>query len=105
LSFFPIRFSFLFVVRAYCSVYQRGEIHEDIQPKRIRVETMSEIDELRVARGRTRELEAALADARMEHCLESAFLDIARERLGMGTEELKKSVLTPAERRKRKGMA
>jgi hypothetical protein len=40
----------------------------------------------------------------MEYCLESAFLDIACERLGMSTEELKKkNVITLAERRKRRG--
>jgi transposase-like protein len=39
---------------------------EDILPKRIRGETMNEIDELRAARGRIRELEAAPADAHMD---------------------------------------
>jgi transposase-like protein len=63
---------------------------EDILPKRIQVETMNEIDELQAARSRIRELEAALADAHMDYCLESAFLDIACTRLGMSTEELKK---------------
>jgi transposase-like protein len=46
---------------------------EDMLPKRIKVETMNEIDELKAARSRIRELEAALADACMDHCLESAF--------------------------------
>jgi transposase-like protein len=79
---------------------------EDILPKRIKVETMNERDELHEARGRIRELEAALADAHMEYCLESAFLDIACERLGMSTEELKKkNVLTLAGVRKRRGIA
>jgi transposase-like protein len=79
---------------------------EDMLPKRVRVETMQEIDELKEARKRIRELEAALADAHMDYCLESAFLDIACERLGTTTEELKKkSVITLAERRKRRGMA
>ncbi|MFP3090101.1 transposase [Treponema sp. TIM-1] len=55
---------------------------EDILPKRIKVETMNEIDELQAARHRIRELEAALADAHMDYCLESAFLDIACQRLG-----------------------
>jgi transposase-like protein len=66
---------------------------EDILPKRIKVETMNGIDELREARRRIRELEAALASAHMDYCLESAFLDIARERLGTSTEELKKRTL------------
>jgi hypothetical protein len=34
-------------------------------------------DELQAVRGRIRELEAALADAHMDYCLESAFWDIA----------------------------
>jgi transposase-like protein len=63
---------------------------EDILPKRIKVETMREIDELKEARKRIGELEAALADAHMDYCLESAFLDIACKRLGTTTEELKK---------------
>jgi transposase-like protein len=79
---------------------------EDILPKRIRVETMKEIDELQAARKRIRELEAALADAHMDYCLERAFLDIACKRLGMSTEELKKkNVITLAEGRKSGGMA
>jgi transposase-like protein len=79
---------------------------EDILPKRIKVETMNEIDELQAARSRIRELEAALADAHMDYCLERAFLDIACERLGMSTEELKKkNVITLAGRRKTRGIA
>jgi transposase-like protein len=66
---------------------------EDIPPKRVKVETMNEIDELKAARKRIRELEAALADAHMDYCLESVFLDIACKRLGMSTEELKKRTL------------
>jgi transposase-like protein len=60
---------------------------EEILPKRVKVETMDEIDELRAARSRIRELEAALADAHRDYCHESAFLDIPCERLGMSTEE------------------
>jgi transposase-like protein len=79
---------------------------EDMLPKRIKVETMKELDELQAARSRIRELEAALADAHMEYCLESAFLDIACRKLGTTTEELKKkNVITLAERRKSRGMA
>jgi hypothetical protein len=67
---------------------------------------MDEIDELQTARRRIRELEAALADAHMDYCLESAFPDIPCERLGMSTEELKKkNVITRAGRRKTRGMA
>jgi transposase-like protein len=36
---------------------------EDMLPKRVKVETMDEIDELKAARSRIRDLEAALADA------------------------------------------
>jgi transposase-like protein len=79
---------------------------EDILPKRVKVETMDEIDELKEARSRIRELEAALADAHMDYCLESAFLDIACGQLGVSTEALKKNnVITLAERRKTRGMA
>jgi transposase-like protein len=78
---------------------------QDILPKRIKVETMNEIDELKAARSRIRELEAALADAHMDYCLESAFLDIACGKLGTSVEELKKkNVITLAERRKTRGM-
>jgi transposase-like protein len=79
---------------------------EDILPKRIKVETMEEVDELKEARKRIRELEAALADAHMDYCLESAFLDIACERLGTTVEDLKKkNVITLAERRRTRGIA
>jgi transposase-like protein len=79
---------------------------EDMLPKRVKVETMNEIDELQAARRRVRELEAALADAHMDYCLESAFLDIACQRLGMSTEDLKKkNVITLAGVRKRRGIA
>jgi hypothetical protein len=38
----------------------------------------------------TREPGAALADAHVDYCLESAFLEIARGKLGTSAEELKK---------------
>jgi transposase-like protein len=79
---------------------------EDMLPKRIKVETMKEIDEMKAAQSRIRELEAALADAHMDYCLESAFLDIACKRMGISTEELKKkNVITLAGMRKTRGMA
>jgi transposase-like protein len=78
---------------------------EDMLPKRIKVETMNELDELKAARWRIRELEAALADAHMDYCLESAFLDIACRRMGASVEELKKkNVITLAGRRKTRGL-
>jgi hypothetical protein len=42
-------------------------------PKRIKVETMNEVDELKAARKEIKELKAALADARRDWCLERAF--------------------------------
>jgi transposase-like protein len=63
---------------------------EDMLPKRVKVERMNEVDELKAAKGRIRELEGALADAHRDWCLERAFLDIACERLGTTVEELKK---------------
>jgi transposase-like protein len=74
---------------------------EDMLPKRVKVETMNEIDELKAARSRIRELEAALADAHMDYCLESSFLEIACGKLGTSAEELKKNnVITLAGQRK-----
>ena len=63
---------------------------EDLLPKRIRIETMNEIDELKEARKRIRELEAAVADAHIDFCLEKAYLTIACERLGEEREGFKK---------------
>jgi hypothetical protein len=61
---------------------------------------------MKAARTRIRELEAALADAHMDYCLESAFLEIACQKPGTTTEELKrKNVITLAERRKPGGIA
>jgi hypothetical protein len=56
-------------------------------PKRIKVET---IDEIKAARTRIRELEAALADAHMDYCLEGAFLETVFRKLGTTMEKLKK---------------
>ena len=64
---------------------------EDLLPKRVRVETMSEIDELAEAKKRIRDLEKALADSHMDYCLERAFLEIACEEMGTSREELKKN--------------
>ncbi len=49
---------------------------EDLLPKRVHIETMKEVDELKMARKRIRELEAALADAHIDQCLEHSFLAI-----------------------------
>jgi transposase-like protein len=64
---------------------------EEILPKRVRVETMAEIDELKEAKKRIRDLEKALADSHIDYCLERAFLEIACEEMGTSREDLKKS--------------
>jgi transposase-like protein len=63
---------------------------EDLLPKRIRIETMKEIDELKEARKQIRELKAAVADAHIDFCLEKAYLTIACKRLGEDREGFKK---------------
>ncbi len=76
----------------------------DLLSKRIRIETMDELDELKEARKRIKTLEAALADAHVDYCLESAFFDIACERLGEAPEDFKKKHdMTLSEVRKRRG--
>lgn len=78
---------------------------EELQIKRIRIETMKDTDELKAARKRIRELEAALSDAHIDSCLEHAFLEIACERMGLPLEEFKKKhALTLSDVRKRRGM-
>jgi transposase-like protein len=67
---------------------------EDLLPKRVKVETMTERDELKEAKARIRDLEKALADSHMDYCLERAFLEIACERMGTTREELKKKNVT-----------
>lgn len=78
---------------------------EDLLPKRIRVETMEEIDQLKEARKRIRELEAALSDAHIDHCLEHAFLEIACERMETDLDDFKKkNALTLSDARKTRGL-
>ena len=48
----------------------------------MRIETLKERDELKEARQRIRELEAAVADAHIDYCLEKGFLRVACDRLG-----------------------
>jgi transposase-like protein len=75
---------------------------EELLPKRIRVETMTEIDELKEAKKRIRDLEKALADSHMDYCLERAFLEIACEQMGTSREDLKKNnAMRLADARKR----
>ena len=64
---------------------------EELLPKRVKVETMTEIDELKEAKKRIRDLEKALADSHMDYCLERAFLEIACEEMGTSRDELKKN--------------
>ena len=63
---------------------------EDILPKNVRIETMKERDELKEARKRIRELEAAVADAHVDHCLEKAYFHVACERMEVDPDEFKK---------------
>ena len=63
---------------------------EDLLPKKIKIETMKERDELKEARKRIRELEAALADAHIDHSLGDSYLNIACKRLGMDVSDFKK---------------
>ena len=77
---------------------------EDLLPKRIRIETMKEIDHLKEARTRIKQLEAALADAHIDHCLEHAFLEIACERMDIGLNDFKKkNELTLSDVRRKQG--
>ena len=77
---------------------------EDLLSQRIRIETMEEIDQLKEARKRIRELEAALADAHIDHCLEHAFLEIACERMQTDLIDFKKkNALTLSDVRKTRG--
>ena len=63
---------------------------EDLLPKRVRIETMKERDELKEARKRIRELEAVVADAHIGNCLEKAYFHVACERMGVDPEDFKK---------------
>lgn len=77
---------------------------EDLLPKRVRIETMQEADQLKEARKRIKELEAALADAHIDHCLEHAFLEIACERMGEPVDDFKKkNGLTLSDVRRKRG--
>ena len=79
---------------------------EDLLPKKVRIQSLKERDELAEARKRIRELEAAVADAHIDHCLEKAYFHVACERMGTDPEDFKKkNVITLSELRKgsRKG--
>lgn len=63
---------------------------EDLLQKRVRIETLKERDELKESQKRIRELEAALADAHIECCLEKAYVHVACERIGVNPDDFKK---------------
>ncbi len=63
---------------------------EDLLPKRVRIQSMKERDELAEARKRIRELEIAVADAHIDNCLETAYFHVACDRMGVDPEDFKK---------------
>jgi transposase len=63
---------------------------EDLLPKYMRIETLKERDELKEARKRIRELEAAVADAHIGHVVEKAYFHVACDRMGVSPEDFKK---------------
>ncbi len=80
---------------------------EDLLQKRVRIETLKERDELKEARKRIKDLEAAVADAHVECCLEKGYVNVACERMGIDPEEFKKKnamTLSEALKRSRKGL-
>jgi transposase len=80
--------------------YGRADLH----PKCMRIETMEEKDHLKEARKRIKELEAALADAHIDQCLEHAFLEIACERMDVDMNDFKKkNGLTLSDVRRKQG--
>jgi len=74
-------------IQTWIKKYGRPEL----LPKRVRVETVDEVDELKEAKKRIRDLEKALSDSHMDYCLERAFLEIACEQMGTSREEIKKN--------------
>jgi hypothetical protein len=70
---------------------------EELLPKRVGVETMSEIDGLKEAKKRIRGLEKALSDSHMDYRLERAFLETACEEMGTGREGLKNNAVRLAD--------
>ena len=63
---------------------------EDLLPKRVRIETMKEQNELKEARKRIRELEAVIADEHMDNCIEKAYFHVACERMKVAPDDFKK---------------
>jgi transposase len=72
----------------------------DMLPKIVRIETLKERNELKEARKRIRDLEAAVADAHIDHCLEKAYLHVACDRMGVDPDDFKKkNVMTLSDTR------
>jgi len=63
---------------------------EELMPKKVKIETLKERDELKEARKRIRQLEAALADAHIDCSLGDSYLKIACDRLGTDAADFKK---------------
>lgn len=68
---------------------------EDLLPKKLKIETVKERDELKEARKRIRQLEAALSDAHIDCSLGDSYLKIACERLGIDVSDFKKKNAIP----------
>lgn len=78
---------------------------EELLSKRIRIETVKERDEKQELKKRVKDLETALADAHIDSTLESAFLEIACERLGVDLATFKKKhALTLSDVRKMRNL-
>lgn len=77
----------------------------DLLGKKVRIETVEEKDQLKEARERIRKLEAALADAHIDHLLEHAFLEIACERMDESIDDFKKkNASSLSDARKKRGL-
>lgn len=81
-------------IRGAMTIYRwvRKYGREDLLPKRVRIETMKERDELKEARQRIRDLEAAFADVHMDYYLERGYLQAACDRLGEDMDDFKKKL-------------
>lgn len=77
---------------------------EELLPRKVRIETLKEQNELKTARKRIRELEAAVADAHIDYSLERSYLRIACERMGTDSDTFKKKhVMTLSDIRRKRG--
>ncbi len=78
---------------------------EELLSKTIRIETVKERDEKKELKKRVKDLETSLADAHIDSTLESAFLEIACERLGVDVDTFKKKhALTLSDVRKMRNL-